>query len=183
MTRCHVVVLSGPQEGQEFGVTGATTTIGRHPGSQIMLDEPQISRNHARIELSPRGAILRDLGSGNGTYVEGHRILEHVLCDGEVFRVGPVDLRYDTHHRTSRPCKVRLDDESGIRLEEAPFGDVYVAAPEGLVRDLLESDGPDGEYHRLSTAEQRLSALYQANQIISSEHDLKLLFARVMDQV
>lgn len=70
-------------------------TIGRE-GMDIVLDNPQVSRQHAVIERAPDGRhVLRDLGSTNGTYVNGQRITQRPLTPGEVIQIGAFKLVYN----------------------------------------------------------------------------------------
>jgi len=70
-------------------------TIGRE-GSDIVLDNPQVSRNHAIIERGTDGRhALRDIGSTNGTFVNGQRVVQHTLARGDVIQIGAFKLVYD----------------------------------------------------------------------------------------
>ena len=59
--------------GNPYLLTESKTVIGRGSGCDIVIDDPGISRKHLEIDLTPNGVIARDLGSTNGTYVEGHK--------------------------------------------------------------------------------------------------------------
>lgn len=179
----QIVVLTGSHEGQEFKIIDENTCIGRHPSNQIVLDEQQISRNHARIEHSGKGVVLRDLGSGNGTYIDGRKIIEHILEDGEIFRVGPIEMRFDDGPHPSRKVRVKLSDGSGIRIADETDSAIRVAAHQEVDRGFPTSEQGMIDPPQLGDARERLTALFKANQIISSETDLELLFERVMEQV
>ncbi len=69
--------------------------IGRTLEASISVTDPLVSRNHARIALSPEGPILTDLKSSNGTFVNGRRIKEVWLEDGDVVTVGNTDLKFE----------------------------------------------------------------------------------------
>jgi ABC-type multidrug transport system ATPase subunit len=69
-------------------------TIGRE-GSDIVLDNPQVSRRHAVIERANGRHVLRDVGSDNGTFVNGKRITQHVLMPHDVIQIGAFKLVYD----------------------------------------------------------------------------------------
>jgi hypothetical protein len=64
------------------------TFIGRTPENQIRIYKPAVSRRHAQITESASGWVLRDLSSENGTYVNGQRINEHLLADGDRVQFG-----------------------------------------------------------------------------------------------
>lgn len=69
-------------------------TIGRD-GAEVVLDNPQVSRQHAVIETSGAQRTLRDVGSTNGTFVNGRRITQHTLRPGDVIQIGAFKLVYD----------------------------------------------------------------------------------------
>ena len=69
------------------------TIIGRDPGAAVILDDKSVSRRHARIVISEDGAALEDLGSKNGTQVQGARVESQTpLSDGDKILVGEVPL-------------------------------------------------------------------------------------------
>ena len=71
------------------------TIIGRDPGAAVFLDDKSVSRRHARIVISDEGATLEDLGSKNGTFIEGKRIEKpRALADGERIQVGSIVLTF-----------------------------------------------------------------------------------------
>lgn len=67
---------------------GAMTSIGRTPNNQIVIPVREVSRNHAQVVLAENGYLLKDLGSGNGTFVNGQRIADHLLAEGDRIQVG-----------------------------------------------------------------------------------------------
>jgi predicted Zn finger-like uncharacterized protein len=85
--RFSLAVIQGPATGHIYQVTKARTTIGRS-GADINVDDPEASRQHASLEILGDHAILRDLGSTNGTYVEADRIEQQVLNNQMEFRIG-----------------------------------------------------------------------------------------------
>jgi predicted Zn finger-like uncharacterized protein len=85
--RFSLAVIQGAATGQIFPVTKTRTLIGRS-GADINLDDPESSRQHAALEIVGDVAILRDLGSTNGTWVELERIEQHQLGNQQEFRIG-----------------------------------------------------------------------------------------------
>jgi pSer/pThr/pTyr-binding forkhead associated (FHA) protein len=76
--------------------------LGRAGGNDVVLSSPQVSRFHARIVCGEDGCIVEDLGSVNGTFVDGERVTHAVLKAGSRLRLGDVELIYDltVEHRT-----------------------------------------------------------------------------------
>ncbi|MBP1633543.1 MAG: tolB protein [Acidobacteria bacterium] len=67
--------------------------LGRDPGCAVWIDSSFVSRRHARLVVEPRRLVLEDLGSHNGTLVNGERITApRVLADGDEIRIGPARL-------------------------------------------------------------------------------------------
>ena len=81
-----------PDKTWEVSMTGEALSIGRHPQSDIVLDQPMVSRHHARIEKRGETFIIRDLGSTNGTFVGGKRMDEHALQDCDAILIGNARL-------------------------------------------------------------------------------------------
>jgi phage tail-like protein len=81
-------------------------TIGRTPDNRLVLPHPLVSRRHAEIRLTDRGPLLTDLGSSNGTFVNGDRLLANqprLLPNGAVFQIGPFVVTYEAEHPTPGP--------------------------------------------------------------------------------
>jgi pSer/pThr/pTyr-binding forkhead associated (FHA) protein len=83
-----LVVIRGPNAGSRFTLTDEVTTIGRHPDSGVFLDDVTVSRRHAEIRRTMSGFEVVDVGSLNGTYVNGSRIERSPLADGDQLQVG-----------------------------------------------------------------------------------------------
>jgi two-component system cell cycle sensor histidine kinase/response regulator CckA len=85
----QLTVAEGRERGTRFKVTDSAT-IGRSPDATIMLDDPEVSRLHARLSRTEAGLFqLEDLGSRNGTFVNGDRVESCGLSFGDKIRVGP----------------------------------------------------------------------------------------------
>lgn len=89
-----LVVARGPIAGSRYLLDEAVTTAGRHPDSNIFLDDVTVSRRHAEVDRTPEGYVLRDVASLNGTYVNGERVERHDLRDGDVVQIGLYRLTF-----------------------------------------------------------------------------------------
>jgi pSer/pThr/pTyr-binding forkhead associated (FHA) protein len=87
-----LVVKRGPQAGSRFALDSPVTTAGRHPDSDIFLDDITVSRRHAEIERHESGYRVRDVGSLNGTYLNRERIEESTLANGDEVQIGKFKL-------------------------------------------------------------------------------------------
>jgi signal transduction histidine kinase/ActR/RegA family two-component response regulator len=85
----RLIVMEGPQAGQKFKIDG-DVVLGRAIDATIVLEDPEVSRSHARITRNPVGAyVLEDLGSRNGTLINGVPIQTQFLVFGDKIQVGP----------------------------------------------------------------------------------------------
>lgn len=87
-----LVVRSGSQAGASFPLLTDITRLGRHPDSEIILDDITVSRRHAEVVRVADGYVLRDAGSLNGTYVNQARVDEARLLQGDELQVGKFRL-------------------------------------------------------------------------------------------
>ena len=85
----QLIMRSGPTPGAAFNLEGDQITIGRDPSNTITINDAEISRRHARLTYQGGKYILEDLGSTNGTFVNGQRLAgPRVLKSGEVVSFG-----------------------------------------------------------------------------------------------
>ncbi len=89
-----LLVLSGPRLGNRTVLADSPMEIGRGSNAGLVLDADSVSRRHARIEPLETGHRLTDLSSTNGTYVNGLRVKEHTLKDGDRVQIGKALLKY-----------------------------------------------------------------------------------------
>jgi hypothetical protein len=87
-----LVVRAGSQAGEAFALQDPLTRLGRHPDSEIMLDDITVSRRHAEVERRGSAYVVRDAGSLNGTYVNQERVDEVELNNGDELQVGKFRL-------------------------------------------------------------------------------------------
>lgn len=83
-------------DGQRYLLTGPVTIIGRGSEADIIVEDPGVSRRHLEIRVTPQGTIATDLGSTNGTYVEGHQVPAATLVDGNTVTVGRTRIMFWT---------------------------------------------------------------------------------------
>ncbi len=93
--RGRLVVVAGKAEGEHFDLGDGTRVLGRSRDADICLLDIQASRRHAEVVVDARGARVRDLGSGNGTLVNGAPVTELELADGDEIAIGDHVLRYE----------------------------------------------------------------------------------------
>jgi DNA-directed RNA polymerase subunit RPC12/RpoP len=91
-----VIRSGGGRAGETYTLAAARTTIGRHPDSDVFLDDVTVSRNHAVVTCEDDAYVIADRGSLNGTYVNRRRIERQALLDGDELQVGKYKLTFIT---------------------------------------------------------------------------------------
>jgi hypothetical protein len=89
-----LVVRRGPDAGSSYRLDQPQTTIGRHPDSDVFLDDITVSRRHVTIDRDDNGYLLHDVGSLNGTYVNRKRVDEARLHYGDEVQIGRYRLSF-----------------------------------------------------------------------------------------
>ncbi|WP_102372132.1 FHA domain-containing protein [Enorma phocaeensis] len=87
-------IIKGPQTGNTFQLNGPETTIGRDPANAIFLNDMTVSRAHAKIVRDASNVVIEDLGSLNGTWVDGAIVTSSALHDGSSVQIGTFTLVY-----------------------------------------------------------------------------------------
>lgn len=93
-----LVVRRGPNAGSTFVLDRDATTVGRHPDSDIFLDDVTVSRRHALIKRTPDGYEVSDVGSLNGTYIDREAIETATLQDMHELQIGRFVLTFVIGH-------------------------------------------------------------------------------------
>ena len=87
-----LVVLRGPNAGSRFLLDTDSVSAGRHPDSDIFLDDITVSRRHAEVQRTDEGYMVADSGSLNGTYVNQKRVERAALRHGDELQIGKFRL-------------------------------------------------------------------------------------------
>jgi hypothetical protein len=94
----HLVVMRSPDlgEGDVYSIDSSSLSIGRGSGNDLALDDEFASAKHARFEPRRDGVYVQDVGSTNGTFVNGIRLgQDRRLAPGDVVRIGETDLKFE----------------------------------------------------------------------------------------
>ncbi len=109
LRRFRLVVVSGVDQGKELVSTDEKTIVGSAEGCNLQLSDPTVSRFHTEISVSSGRATIRDLGSRNGTIVEGVTVLGAVLRHGAKVVLGETTIRFEDR---SDEVKVDLSEDA-----------------------------------------------------------------------
>lgn len=98
--------------------------IGRDAGNQIIINDKLVSRHHAQLTVSENGEVtIKDLGSSNGTFVNGNRITEMFLNTGDIVKCGPVFLNWVQYVNTANPSAQQMNYKKPVSAQ------VYLQEP------------------------------------------------------
>lgn len=138
----------GPEPGKVYPLMSASLTIGRDPMAEITINDPEVSRQHARLSRTLSGYRIQDLGSTNGTFVDGMRLggEPQELQPGQIIAIGSgVTLVYQAVPSEADEAATVLDVEAA-------------AAAEGMVFPAEEAEVPEAEEEERSTDTEFLGA-------------------------
>lgn len=121
----RLVMFRESGERRDFPLTNPETTIGRKDDCDIRIPLAEVSRHHARIMVADGRAVLKDLGSANGTYINNERVKERELAAGNHLVVGPVvfTVQIDGIPEDVRAVKTKLRPLSTVGKAAAASGD------------------------------------------------------------
>jgi two-component system, NtrC family, response regulator GlrR len=93
--RFRIVHAEGPKAGEVWESAGERCSIGSHPLNDLVIDDPTVSRFHCEVRITPRGMLVADQDSRNGTFVDGVLVREAFLRGGSSLRLGRSVLRLE----------------------------------------------------------------------------------------
>jgi pSer/pThr/pTyr-binding forkhead associated (FHA) protein len=126
----RLVLLSEGLTGKTFELKPELTTVGRLPDNTLQIAEASVSSHHAEIQLRGNDLFVRDLGSTNGTFINGEKINEGTVKAGQILRLGMVDMRLETAEaQASAVDKRKLMEQTRV-------------IPKGVTLDQLVSTQP-----------------------------------------
>jgi pSer/pThr/pTyr-binding forkhead associated (FHA) protein len=135
-----VLVMFRGNQRREFTLRGTKPVLGRGNDCDLRIPTRDVSRRHCEIEIGPTGAVARDLGSSNGTYVNGKRIAEAALNPGDRLAIGPVVFVVQID---GKPAEIRPSDAAVPQVAARPRAPV--GAPEEDTEEILDLDDLDLE--------------------------------------
>ncbi len=113
--RAYLIVLAGSAVGEMYKISKNETTIGRGSQADIQVIDEGISRRHASIRLDGDRVVVADLGSTNGTFLNGEKVTSQALSDGDKIQVGSTTILKFTFHDSLDENFQRQMYESALR--------------------------------------------------------------------
>jgi transcriptional regulator with GAF, ATPase, and Fis domain len=161
--------IAGPIQGAVFQLAGEDVTVGRLTSSQLCIGDPSVSRQHCSIQPVADGFRIRDLGGNNGTFVNGKRIEECLLADGDKIRIGDTVLGFSASGALSLP-------DNGVVANSCARSLVSESADTAL-RRLLERVPEDGSFAA------RARSLLQIGARLNASQELDTLAVEILKQI
>jgi pSer/pThr/pTyr-binding forkhead associated (FHA) protein len=147
-------IIAGPDAGKKRRFKGVRMIVGRTPGVDLQLSDQSVSRRHIELIHGDDGVMMRDLGSGNGTKVNGSRTAEKKLEHGDEITIGKTTIRFVDEvaaFQKAREAAEKKEAEAKAKAEEAAKAAAAKAAageggPEaGAEGEAAESEAGGGE--------------------------------------
>jgi signal transduction histidine kinase len=178
----RLIVIRGVDEGKQFELTAAAVTVGRHSANAVPLHDTQVSRRHLEVRAAPHGYELIDLGSGNGTLLNGQPVRTAPLRSGDTITLGQTMLMF-TAGRAEADLANDLTER--VKLQARPEQDLASAIVRTVAADagsqILSRPAAANDWLRVRLAS--LAALYETAEAVSHILDVDQLLSTVMDLV
>jgi signal transduction histidine kinase len=171
----QLVVTAGPDLGRTFPLT-ADAVVGRLSSNPVCLSDLRTSRRHCEIRFTPAGLELYDLGSGNGTRLNGVAVQSAGLRNGDLIHLGDTALRFDADPPSADLTRIVVRSQpelpsAVVGRVSADAGSQILARPEAATSDWLRS--------RLAN----LAVLYETTSAVSSIADVDELLGTIVELV
>jgi signal transduction histidine kinase len=175
-------VIQGRDQGSRFRLDEAAVTIGRGTTNGVQLHDTEVSREHVQLTRCGDVVVVRDLGSSNGTFVNGHQVKEVELASGDQLQLGRTLLLYtgvtegrfeDLADKINIVARNAEDDGSRIvhSMGQAEGSEI-------LTPPIDETQSP-----WLARARSNLQIMYRTALAVSHTLDIDQLLARIMDMI
>jgi pSer/pThr/pTyr-binding forkhead associated (FHA) protein len=116
------VLLSEGLTGKTYELKVERTTVGRVSDNAFEIPEASVSSHHAELILKGNEVLVRDLGSTNGTFINGERVTEAMLKPGQILRLGMIEMRLESGEQPAAAKKQMLDQTrvipQGVKLDD-----------------------------------------------------------------
>ncbi|HEX5131001.1 MAG TPA: HD domain-containing phosphohydrolase [Candidatus Krumholzibacteria bacterium] len=174
----HLRIISGTAKGRTISLTAANVplTIGRDPENSLVLDHTAISRFHCRITSEGGQFFIRDLGSTNGTYLNGRRIEHEPLSPGDEVIVAAigivVEAEHSSIHDAQAPLNITVSIDAKPRKSTVTLSN---PAESSGTRDFIKGLGADS-----GSAQHALQTLYNADAAFRNIEDLQSLLDNLL---
>jgi signal transduction histidine kinase len=179
----RLIVIRGVDEGKQFELTAPSVTVGRHSANAVSLHDTQVSRRHLELRGGPHGYELHDLGSGNGTLLNGLPVQAAPVRSGDTIALGQTLLMFTVGKNELAGAGNELTER--VKLQARPEQDLASAIVRTVAADvgsqILSRPAAATDWLRVRLAS--LAALYETAEAVSHILDVDQLLVTVMDLV
>jgi len=148
----RLIVLMGNDQGREFELTAPTVVVGRGLDCGVMLSDASVSRRHFQLEADGDVWVLQDLGSGNGTKVNGNKVKGLALVEGMKIEIGQTLLQFAGSLQATVPLEGQQDEDEepeqktqAIDMSEVDASELYTVRDDPSVREVDARSAPQIE--------------------------------------
>jgi signal transduction histidine kinase len=177
-----LIVTKGADEGKQFDLAGDHVGVGRDAANPVRLHDTEVSRRHAEFVKTPEGYRLLDVGSANGSFVNGQSVRDVLLQSGDQIVIGQSVLVYTAGGAEAPPgdlaARISLITRQDLELSSAIVKSVGEAEGSRLLARPDQVEGP-----WLKSALANLGVMYEASQAVSHILDLNQLLERIMELI
>jgi signal transduction histidine kinase len=179
----RLIAIKGTDEGKQFDLIDAQVSVGRDSGNRIRLHDTEVSRRHAEFRQTSDGYRVTDIGSANGTFVNGQSIKDVLLRPGDQVQIGQTVLVYSAARNDGQPASDLADRISMIARTDLELSSAIIKTiDEGEGSRLLarpqQADDP-----WLKNALANLAVMYEASQAVSHILDIDQLLDKIVDLI
>lgn len=174
MTAAKLILVSG--EGPREQPLSAFNTLGRHPDNSVQILDRIVSKEHCRITVGPQGDyVIRDIGSLNGTYVNGQKVGEHTLAHGDQITLGNTSLRFEVDDAPAQQRQLRNVTMMRDQVQSQVRSRVQASERFLPGSEIDDVDALRADYEKLRVA-------HELSQKLSVGTDLDELLQRIVDE-
>ena len=135
-------IVGGPDQGKKRRFKGVRMVIGRTSGVDFQLTDQSVSRRHIELVAGDAGVMLRDLGSGNGTRVNGEKVAERQLQHDDVIQIGKTKIRFVDEGAALKKLRETEDKKKQAAAAEEAGEDAAAKSGDG---EAEQAEGGEGE--------------------------------------
>lgn len=185
----ELVIKKGPSAGRVVSLDGCrSVTIGRAPGNMVVLTDEKVSSHHARLDVNASGVILTDVGSRNGTFVDGKPVHgSRLLPSGVEVALGVTVLELRWRDRAiSDPGNGVAADAVAAAVDTAARAAAAARASRersDQLKDVVFSPATHPSQRNLTRSQRNLAILSEVGDLISTERDPERFLTRLMDLI
>jgi DNA-binding NtrC family response regulator len=115
LRKCQLVVVEGPSRGKKIALNKNLIKVGKRESNDFVVIDKTVSRNHFEIEYQSDSFLLKDLGSTNGTYLNGSKVKEAYLLPGDIIKVGNTTIEFVAFDEKVK-IEPSLENEYGLMV-------------------------------------------------------------------